>query len=293
MVEKIAIILLNYFGSNLCFNCVSGIQKEFNSLATVFLIDNSANKQERKALEKHFKNDQIVNLFFSPYNLGFAAGVNYGIKIAIKQGYNKFFLLNNDTLLVEGSGQSFIEAFSQNPCTLLAPIIIWDKNYNSYNYYNYYLAMIIRNKPINFPGWFPYFTGCALMFDLEVVKKIGLFNELFFMYGEDIEFCYRALQMSVPLQLIPIKSIEHSGSESSKISSFFYEYHMNRCHLILNFLLKRNFVYSLLTIVLKIPLLLVRSLIRCLRYKSFVPVAALFISIFPLRIRPNSRARKE
>jgi GT2 family glycosyltransferase len=147
--------------------------------------------------------------------------------------------------------------------------------------------LIVNTKLVRTNHWLYYFTGCALAFDVEFIKKVGLMNEKFFMYGEDIELTYRALKENVPLKLLDNELVYHEGSKSAGMGSFFYEYHMTRMHYLLSFILFKNPLKKVISIFCKIPVLSCRAIIRSIRYKSWSPVIALIFAILPLRIRPS------
>ncbi|MBI4050504.1 MAG: glycosyltransferase family 2 protein [Candidatus Doudnabacteria bacterium] len=69
--------------------------------------------------------------------------------------------------------------------------------------------------------------GAFLMIRREVIEKIGLLDEDFFMYGEDLDWCYRAKQAGYKVMYAPITSVVHyKGSSSRKASRLaLYEFH--------------------------------------------------------------------
>lgn len=286
MTDKIAVIILNYFGFNLTRSCVNSVLRELS--ATIFIIDNSASAIEAERLKTEFACNPHVHLSFPETNTGFAAGVNIGLETAVKNGYGKFFLLNNDATLTKGSGPFLTDAMTTHPSTLIAPVIRWDDTESGFNYYHRYLGLISSNETIVFKkGWLPYFTGCALIFDRDVLERVGLLNQTFFMYGEDVEFCHRAVTKGVPLYQIPRELIRHEGSNSARIASFFYEYHLNRSHFLLSFFLHKPAYSLMLSLCSKAVTLFARAVIRSIRYKTIAPVAAFFLCPFEFSIRPK------
>ena len=286
MTDKIAVIILNYFGFSLTISCVNSVLRELP--ATIFIIDNSADAIEAERLKAEFADNPSVHLSFPETNTGFARGVNIGLEKAVKRGHGKFFLLNNDATLTKGSGPFFIDAMMNHPCTLIAPIIRWDNMSSGFNYYHQYLGLITSNKTIIVKnGWLPYFTGCALIFDRDVLEKIGFLNQAFFMYGEDVELCHRAVAKGIDLYQIPRELIRHEGSNSARIASFFYEYHLNRSHFLLSFFIHQSKYRQMLSLFSKALTLLARAVIRSIRYKTLAPAAAFFLCPLALTIRPK------
>lgn len=285
MEDKVAVIVLNYFGLEDTIKCINSVQNNLNS--TIFLIDNSANHYEKLKLLKVFNKNNDVHMLFPLRNLGFSAGVNLGLGEAINKGFTKFFLLNNDAVILRGIESHLQNAFKQNPAVLIAPSIRWRSHINSGNYYHRYFGLIVSDPTVLSNGWLYYFTGCSLAFDITFLEKVGNFNEKFFMYGEDIELTFRAREKGISLQLLDTELVYHEGSKSSALASFFYEYHMSRAHFLLCFYLFRNPLKIAMAFLGKSLALPARAIIRCLRYKSLVPIAALMLAPLPLKIRPR------
>lgn len=283
-LNKLAFIVLNYFGHNDTIKCIDSILTEF--VATIFLIDNSIDLEERRVLKDKYDTNNKVKLFFPKKNIGFSSGVNLGINEAIALNFKYFFLLNNDALLAKGSGEELLNALDNNPSSLISLKVNWAGKSVGLKYYHPYLGLLSDKKESD--SWIPYFTGCALVFSKELIEKVGFFDESFFMYGEDIDFSIRAKQNNFSFILLDKKNwIEHYGSKSTKVSSFFYEYHIVRGHFLLTKKLNNNFTTRSLIYILKGSSLFVRALIRSIRYTSLSPLLAYFASPIALEVRPK------
>ena len=285
MQTKYAIIILNYYGFHDTCVCIESIRKTIP--AHIFLVDNSANLEERQKLEKEFGNSSDVNLLFPKINLGFAAGVNLGLKRAIEEGYNRFLLLNNDAVLLPSSGDILNNAIAENPGSLIAPTIIWGNYINTGNYYNKYLGLISSKPYFNGLGSIYYFTGCALAFDKKFLDAVGFFDESFFFFGEDVEFSHRAQKKMAKLILLPETLVKHEGSKSSKIASFFHEYYLNHTSFMLTSRTIKNPLKLLLAYIGKFFLLGIRAVLRSFRYRSLIPLWAFLIGPLSLQVRPQ------
>jgi GT2 family glycosyltransferase len=284
--NQIAVIILNYFGTETTVKCINSVQKILKP--TIFLVDNSANHDERNRLLSLYQNQEAVHMFFPSDNLGFAAGVNLAIKDAVQKGFKWFLLLNNDAILLNGAGTHLKRAFYQWPRALIAPTIRWGERINKGNYYHKYLGLLVNDRLPKSSAWFYHFTGCALAFDKGFLDTVGLMNEKFFMYGEDVEFTFRALEKGLPVKLIEKELVYHEGSQSAGMASFFYEYHMTRMHYLLSFILLKNPLQKAISIFGKVVVLIIRAIIRSIRYKSSSPLTALILAPLALKIRPNS-----
>ena len=281
--QDLAFIILNYYGHADTMQCVASILSNFD--ANIYLVDNSNNKNEEDILKNEFSLNNYVHLIFPKENLGFAAGNNLGIKNAIDDGFTYFFLLNNDAVITNRAKSYIVSAIQENPSSLISMVIDWGGKNVGFKYYNLYLSLLSDEKKKK--TWVSYFTGCALIFDINVINRIGFLNDQFFMYGEDIDYSFRAKAMGLPLILIDKKLITHEGSKSSMLSSFFYEYHVNRGHILLVSSLGSSTTNKILMYLGRLVLISVKGVIRSFRYKSLNPLYGALLAWFPLRIRPK------
>lgn len=285
MQLNLAIIILNYFGYDDTVSCIKSIKNSLDS--KVFLVDNSAHPSERKKLEDAFKNDPQTHLIFPPENLGFAAGVNLGLKQALEEGYQHFILLNNDAVLLPHSGEIFYNAFKEHPGCLMSPTIIWGEDSHRGHYYHKYFGLICRKPYWQSTNFLYYITGCALAFDKTTVDRIGFFDEAFFFFGEDIEYLHRATNNGLPIILLPEKIVQHHGSKSAKMASLFYEYHLVRAHFLLTFRIVDTLTEQIFSLLGKFLVLGSRAMVRSIRYWSFAPLLGFFLAPINIRSRPS------
>jgi GT2 family glycosyltransferase len=134
--------------------------------------------------------------------------------------------------------------------------------------------------------WLYYLTGCALAFDAKFLALAGCLDERFFMYGEDVEYSARAARLGLPIRILDEVLVTHFGSKSSKPASLFYEYHINRSHLMLCRCLFDKPVHQWRSLAVKLPVLLCRALHRSIAHRTPCPLIGFFLSPISLGIRP-------
>ncbi len=267
---KLCAIVLNYFGKEETVACINSLIGQ--SLAKIVVLENSGSEDENRFLATAFKEAAIVEVISSKRNLGFAGGVNYALKQIMPHGFDAFLVMNNDTLLSSDMIETLIKGMETFSLDLASPVIynypeqekLWSKG----NYYNTWTGLL-TDKPIPLlPGNFFYLTGCCLLIRTRVFESLGFFDEDFFMYGEDAEFCFRAEQKGFKTGIIEEAKIYHRTCSSAVHNSFFYEYHINRCHFMLAQKLFLSFYARLFAQGLKTILLGIRAIIRTFRYKN-------------------------
>ena len=95
--KKIAIIILTYNGKEDTLECLESVSKINYKNFKTFVVDNNPSDDSVKCIEEKFKNS--ITLIKNPNNDGFAEGNNAGIREALKDTFDYFFLLNNDTIV--------------------------------------------------------------------------------------------------------------------------------------------------------------------------------------------------
>ncbi|NQT55843.1 MAG: glycosyltransferase family 2 protein [Desulfobacteraceae bacterium] len=268
---KICGVVLNYFGHEDTITCVQTLVDQ-NDLEKIIIVENSVNITELDALKNIFKNDRRVEILAPSQNLGFSGGVNLAVNSALDSDFDAFLLLNNDTLVPSNTVKNLANSLIDNRFDIVAPVIycypekhkVWTKGF----YYNRFGGLITQRDISFFPGTIFYLSGCCVLIHRQVFQDVGLLNTSFFMYGEDIEFCFRAVQRGFRIGIVDKAYIYHKGNASSQFNSLFYEYHINRGHFLLCNKLSKNITEYRLSFVIKTFSLTMRALLRSFKYKN-------------------------
>ena len=158
-------------------------------------------------------------------NLGFAGGVNVGIQLAMARGAGSVLLLNNDTTVDQQMVVRLLDTLVKHPETGLAGPVI---------YYADAPERIWRAAD-NESAWLPiprrmadsalavaanslvvdYITGCCMLVRAATIAEIGLFDERFFMYFEDADYCRRARICGYSVRCVPAARMWHKVSLSA------------------------------------------------------------------------------
>ena len=193
-------------------------------------------------------------------NGGFAAGNNIGIKYALaKDDFEYICLLNNDTVVENDFLSKIVKKMinDKNIGICGGKINYYDepnKIWFNGGYFNKFIARTIhydynkidngqhQTNPINF------LTGCLWVMKKDVIEKVGLLNEDYFMYVEDLEYSYETIKAGYILDIESKAKIYHKvGASSDGEASEFSAYWMMRNRL---FFINKHlpFVYRLISI---------------------------------------------
>jgi N-acetylglucosaminyl-diphospho-decaprenol L-rhamnosyltransferase len=265
-------LTLNYRDPVRTVACVRNLLEQ--GAEHVLVWDNSADGGESSSLlAREFADDARVSIVDAESNLGFSAGINRGIEwLKHRHSGRAVLLINNDAQLLPGALCKLQSALQRAPKALVAfPDIDHGGWVRGLVWYQR-LTGIISDKPL--PGSFAYASGCCLLLSSGVCTG-PLFDEDFFMYGEDWELGWRLSRQPGSTVHVPEILVAHEGSASSRMGSPFYETRVVAAQLIIARKLAKNRVDGLLVAVLHWCLLFVRALVRSIRFRSTTPIRAL------------------
>jgi GT2 family glycosyltransferase len=230
-----SIIIVSYNVKDLlkrCLNSIFDFQKELKF--EVVIIDNHSEDQSPRMLKDEFPN---VNLIENHKNRGFSAACNQGIKHS-RGRY--VFLLNPDTEFTPGGISGMIRFMDSNPnIGICGPQMVNPEGklqFSARSFPSYLTAIsssqsilnrLFPNNPLsrkyllkdlnrNQRKEVDWVSGSALLTRREVLEKIGLLDERFFMYVEDVDFCYRAQQAGFSVHYFPQSVIFHHIGKSTR-----------------------------------------------------------------------------
>lgn len=247
-MKKIAIIVVNYNGRAWLEKCFSSFEnltgweakKGHPDIDTV-LVDNGSSDDSLEVVTQKFPWVQIIPL---EKNVGFSAGNNVGIQ-RTKNPY--VMLLNSDTEFLPGTDLlSLLQHFENKDIGIVTPKVVLDSGeldhachrgfptpWNAFCYFSG-LGKLFPKVPI-FAGYRQSWkdlstmhtveacTGAAMIVPRVLTEKIGLLDESYFMYGEDIDWCYRFAQAGKLCFYDPSVTVLHHKHKSGLASKSAWE----------------------------------------------------------------------
>ena len=229
----VSIIIVNWNTKKLLKECIESVYKETKKYSfEIIVVDNNSPDNSADMVREEFPD---VTLIANTDNKGFAAGNNQALKIA--NGKN-LFLLNPDTVVLEGAIDKMLDFIYDKKCGALTCKLqntdgSLQKSVNSF--YSFWASLFESrffaniSKKINFKTdkfmtyWahdevkkIDWARGAVLMFTKEVMDKIGVLDERYYIYGEEIDFYFRVRKAGFDAYFIPNAVILHHGKSSSK-----------------------------------------------------------------------------
>ena len=240
---ELSIITVNYNGLKDTCTLIDSIT--FNEDMEVIVVDNGSQEDEANILQDLYP---AIKTIRSDKNLGFAGGNNLGIKAA-RGRY--LYLVNNDTIFKDFNPQVLIQRLESSQiigCVCPKIRFAWSNNPIQFAGYTPLSPITIRNKAIGFgeedkgqydtPHQTPYAHGAAMMLKREVIDKVGLMPECFFLYYEELDWSMTITRAGYEIWYEPASTIYHKESQSTGQNSPLRTYYITRNRLLL---VKRNY----------------------------------------------------
>lgn len=267
-----AAITIHFRKQELTALCIESLLSD--GWAPILVWDNSADDGATlKTLQTRFSGDARVLWGGTADNLGFGKGMNAALAELGLRGYaGPVLLVNNDARVTAGM-HAALHAPLQTATTptLIAPRIEQDGMEQGWLHYQPWFALVTQK---HLPGSFAYLSGCCLLVQ-RANNAQPLFDEDFFMYGEDVELSWRWHRQGGDLVLLDSVWLVHKGSASSGQASKAYENFMVHSHWLLARKFTTNSSLRFLMCVARLPTILMRACLRALRYRSLAPLRAL------------------
>ncbi|RKY56115.1 MAG: hypothetical protein DRP89_02040 [Candidatus Neomarinimicrobiota bacterium] len=235
----ISVIIVSYNVKEFLQQCILSLKKSLGNYDyEIIVIDNNSVDGSNEIVRYKFPD---IILIENETNRGFAGACNQGLSIAKGEF---LLLLNPDTMIQEDTISTMIDFISTHSdagaagCKILnangslqlacrrsfpvpkvaipkliglSKLLPKNRLFGKYN-----LTYIDPDKLIEVDA----VSGSFLMFRREVWDKIGGLDETFFMYGEDIDYCYRMKEAGWKIYYVPYTKIIHYKGESTKLASF-------------------------------------------------------------------------
>ena len=285
---KVSIIILNWNRKKDTIECLESIEKlqisDFK--LEIVVVDNASSDGSQKAVEQAFKNLAKKNVFCKQIrnktNLGFAAGNNVGMKYALDSGADYLLVLNNDTEVNEDLIKKLLEVANEHPkAGVISPKIYfakgfefhkkrykkqdlgkviwyaggdmdWDNVYGS----NYSVDEVDKVDKGQFEKTkeTDFATGACMFLRSKALENVGLFDEKYFMYLEDVELSQKLKKKDWEVLYTPKTKIWHKVAQSSCIGSDSNDYYITR----------NRFLFGMRHTTLRTKFALIRESIRFL-----------------------------
>jgi GT2 family glycosyltransferase/lipopolysaccharide/colanic/teichoic acid biosynthesis glycosyltransferase len=229
----VSIIIVSYNSSDVLKPCLDSIRdQEFAGEAEVIVVDNASVDGSPDLVRRQYPS---VNLIANADNLGYSKGVNVGIRNA-RGRY--LFILNPDTIVRRDSVQQLVDFMDANSdAGIVAPKLVFHDGNVQLSCRRFYTfkVMVLRRTPLGrifknskavrdhlmldfdheTTREVDWMLGAAMFVRREAVEEVGLMDERFFLYFEDVDWCYRMKQHGMKVYYHPDSVVTHGYARDS------------------------------------------------------------------------------
>lgn len=233
--KSVAIVIVDYNGFADTVRCLESIDEIDYTNYVVFLVDNGGSHCAE--LEDIASTRSYVRYLRSEENLGFSGGNNLALEM-IRDDFDYALLLNNDTVVTPEFLSKLVE--SAGEMTLVGSKIyywteksrIWYAGGGSSRtlckaWHDGFRKMdgSFHDKGTREVG---FISGCCMLIPAKALVDVGLFDDGYFLYLEDTDYCFRAMDAGYALRYEPNSVIYHCVSASTGDSSPLMNYYKLR-----------------------------------------------------------------
>lgn len=230
---KVSIIIVNWNGKDVLAKCLKSLSKIEYRNYEVILVDNNSTDGSQNYLKKYITRNKTF-IIQNQSNLGFAPANNQGYKIATGK---YVLLLNNDTEVSKTFLSGLVKRMEEDlKIGAIQPkIFLMDKkgyldNAGSFmtqtGFLQHWGFMEKDRKEFSQEKEVLSTKGACMLIRKEVIDKVGLFDNDFFSYFEETDFCLRSWLIGYKSLYYPNEYIFHKlGSTSKKMNQIFVNYH--------------------------------------------------------------------
>lgn len=231
---KVAVVILNYRVKDRALNCVGSVQKSNYQNLEIIVVDNNS----QDGLEEEIQKIAGVKFIQTNDNLGYTGGNNIGIKKALENQADYIFILNADTEIDQNTISNLVKVSQDQEIGIAGPKILFDDQKTIW-----YAGGIFdmdnvlgkhRGVDEKDQGQYDkieetnYVSGGAMFVDKKVFEKIGFFDDKYFLYYEDSDFCFRAKKAGFKIRYVPSAVVFHANAQSTGLGSPLQDYYITR-----------------------------------------------------------------
>lgn len=235
---ELSIIIVNFNTSNLLRKCLNKVYKSLSfgkieKESEVIIIDNASSDDSISMVQNNFPKVAIIS---NEKNLGFSVANNQGIR---KSSGKYILLLNSDTEVEKDTLVNLLHKIKSeesigvvggkllNPDGSIQPSAGFFPNLSKVFFWMFfiddvpYLNKLLRPYHMENKSFYAkehsvdWVTGACFIFSREIIEKAGLLDENIFMYGEELEWCFRIKKSGLNIVYTPAANILHHKGASS------------------------------------------------------------------------------
>ncbi len=225
---KITVITLNFNGAATTLKLVESLRGQLSENFCMLVMDNHSHDVEE--LRRGVQSNPHITLMENSDNFGFAAGNKPGVEKAFNTGSDWVVLLNSDTVAGPDFAQELSKGLEEKEGLVGFPIaeegkgtvysgrLQWLQTPSRTSFHVYQSDANVDQR---------YISGAGMAISRSAYEKIGFMDENYFLYFEDIDYTYKAVQAGLPVSYLkhPIISHQLSATTKKELGPIVHRYH--------------------------------------------------------------------
>lgn len=250
MEPRVAIVILTYNSEQVIKACLESVSQIEYPHCEVFVVDNNS-RDGTKAVVGKFGGQ--ICLIENEENLGFSGGNNIGIRKALAGDFEYFLLLNPDTEVTPNFLRPLLEVGEKDrQVGIVTPKVLYPGGEGRILFAGGVIDWQMAKNYHRGQGEIDcgqydeveetdFASGASLLIKKEVMEKIGLLDEKYFLYYEDADWCLRVKRAGYKIIYQPQAVIYHQESTATKKGSpnYYYYFTRNRLYFVKKFFNRR------------------------------------------------------
>jgi GT2 family glycosyltransferase len=193
-LPSVVCVIVNWNGWVDTLQCIESLQHSDHKNLSLILVDNGSTDGSVARIREAFPDLEIVE---KPVNLGFGAGNNLGIRLALERGASYVWLLNNDTIVRPDTLTALLRTAQADPSLGAVGSVLYYAHapdrvqawgggkINLWTGTSRHHHQPVAEDDLDF------LTAASILFPANVLRTVGVFDERYFMYWEDTDLSFR------------------------------------------------------------------------------------------------------
>jgi GT2 family glycosyltransferase len=217
-VPSVCCVVLNWNGWRDTVMCLESLRKSDYSNLTILMVDNGSTDDSVSMVQKSCP---WVEVLETHANLGFAGGNNHGIRLALDRGVKYIWLLNNDTIVEEGTLAALVAVAESDPeLGEIGSVLFYAHQPDKVQTWGGGAISLWLGTSRHYyepvaPEKLDYVSAASVLIPSHVLRQVGLLDDCYFMYWEDTDLSFRIRSSGWKLGVAPSATLLHKESAST------------------------------------------------------------------------------
>jgi N-acetylglucosaminyl-diphospho-decaprenol L-rhamnosyltransferase len=237
------IVTVNYKTSSLVTDLIASLTPDLNSLGHthMVIVDNASGDDSVGYLNKYINDNNLdwVTVIASENNRGYAAGNNLAVNSVLEKNvvFERVWFLNPDTKVKAVAGAELIKAMNNNNLHIVGSRLEDADGTLQCSHFNFPGILselssglrlgvfdrllkkhLVRTEPSSSAIQTDWLAGASFMVSNKYINKIGLIDDAYFLYFEELDFCLQGQRNNMPCWYIPSSRVYHAVGAATGIS---------------------------------------------------------------------------